>query len=113
MTQKKRMSTEARIIRVEEKLDDLAVQLREYHDDLLRNYYTKTEVDARLAPLAGMLNGIATLKEASRRHNDAAWLSGAKSSATREWMAKHWSQVLNIILLLVLIIAGLLNIKLP
>jgi len=97
---------DARMTRFEEKLDALSEQLTGYHEEVLRNYYTKPEVNARLSPLPGMMTEITRLNERGKRYDDALL---SKSHNPNNYHTRIMA--VQIILILVLIVAQLLGVK--
>jgi len=103
------MDTEERLSRVEKKLDELAKQLRDYHEELIKHYYTKAEVDVRLSPLPGMVTEMALLKRGQQNHGDKLRALLPEQKLDKQTIIL----IVQSIIIVLWILASILGVKLP
>ena len=107
------MDIEKRMANLEKKIDGLHELLRSYREELLRDYYTKTEVDEKIENLPALRIDVELVKQAivNSQANFERLRETLEGGLPRK--AQVISTAFIIILILASIVSQLLGIKVP
>ena len=112
------MDIDSRMANLETKFDEIRQQLTDYHEELLRNYYTKAEVNGKVAGVPSLSTDVELLKQTMQALQKTIEQTVAQAIAQNLRPDKKLDrqiigEVILIILVLVSIIAQLTGTRVP
>jgi len=112
------MDIDSRMANLETKFDEIRQQLTNYHEELLKNYYTKHEINGKVVGVPSLSIDVELLKQAMLTWQNTIELTISQSIAQNLRPDKKLDrqligEVVLIILVLVSIIAQLTGTRIP